>query len=70
MDEKDFLERMKVILDKEDISIDTSLSDLEEWDSISVISYVALANTSFNKEISPEQIQTCKTIRDLYSILQ
>ena len=70
MNEKDFTEKMKAILDNENISLDSMLSEIEEWDSLSVVGYAALANTAFDKKPSPEEIKACKTIRDLYSILQ
>ena len=70
MDEKQFTEKMKAILDNEDISLDTSLSEIEEWDSLSIVSYIAMANTVFGRKPSPEQIKGCASIRDLYLILQ
>lgn len=70
MDEKQFTEKMKVILDNENISLDSILSEIEEWDSLSIVSYIAMANTVFGLKPSPEQIKGCATIRDLYSILQ
>jgi len=41
------------------------LEDLENWDSTSLISLVALAETYNNVRISPEQIVTCTTVADL-----
>ena len=70
MDEKQFTEKMKAILDNENITLDSSLSEIEEWDSLSVVSYIAMANTVFGCKPSPEQIKSCATIKDLYSILQ
>ena len=70
MNEQEFIERMKAILDNENISMNTALSEIEEWDSLSVVSYAAMADTAFHKKISPEKIKTCNSIRDLYLILQ
>ena len=70
MNENDFLEKMKAILDNEDITINSMLSEVEEWDSLSVAGYVAMANSTFKKTISPEQIKACVSIRDLYLLLQ
>ena len=69
MNEQEFLSRMKNILDNENISMDSALSEIEEWDSLSVVSYIAMAD-SFHKNFSPEEIKTCNSIRDLYTILQ
>jgi acyl carrier protein len=46
------------------------LEELENWDSTSMISLVALAETNNNVEISPEQIITCTTVEDLLRIAQ
>ena len=69
MTEQDFLARMKKILDNEDVTLDSTLTDIEEWDSLSVVSYVAMANSVCGKKIVPAQIQPCVTLRDLYALL-
>ena len=47
MTKETFLEKMADILDaEEEISFDTELSGLEEWDSLSIVSYIAMANAS------------------------
>ena len=50
--------------------MDTQLDDVEEWDSLSVVSYVAMANTAFGKKIEPKTVREAETIRDLYELLQ
>ena len=69
MTDQDFLARMKEILDNEAVTLDMSLADIEELDSISLVSYVALAKSACGKKIVPEQIQHCLTLRDLYALL-
>ena len=70
MNEKTFLEEMKKILDNENIRLDSALADIEEWDSLSILGYVALAVHSCDKNISPAQIRDCATVGDLYALLQ
>ncbi len=69
MGEQDFLARMKEILDNEDVTLDKDLADIEEWDSISFVSYMGLANAVCGKRPTPEQVQGCVTVRDLYLLL-
>lgn len=69
MNDKDFLERMKVVLDNEDITLDSKLSEIEEWDSLSIVGYYALADTAFNRKPDPARIKQCTSIRDLYAVL-
>lgn len=71
MTEKLFLEKMTDILDaEEDVSMDMQLDDIEEWDSLSVVSYVAMANTACGKKVNVKDVREAETIRDLYDLLK
>ena len=66
-----FLERMADILDVEDeITLDTNLSELDEWDSLSIVSYVAMANAACGKKVDVKSVREAVTIQDLYDMLQ
>lgn len=66
-----FLERMADILDVEDeITLDTNLSELDEWDSLSIVSYVAMANAACGKKVDVKSVREAVTIQDLYDLLQ
>lgn len=41
------------------------LEELENWDSTSLITFIALADASSGVSISPAQIVTCSTVGDL-----
>ncbi|MBR1671878.1 MAG: hypothetical protein IJ702_03030 [Fretibacterium sp.] len=70
MNEKDFLEEMRAILENDSVTMDSSLMDIKEWDSLSILSFIALAVRSCERSIAPEQIRACRTLRDLYALLQ
>ena len=66
-----FIEKMADILDVEDeISLDTNLSELEEWDSLSIVSYVAMANAACDKKVEVKRVREAVTIQDLYDLLK
>ena len=66
-----FLERMADILDVEDeITLDTNLSELDEWDSLSIVSYVAMANAACGKKVDVKSVREAVTLQDLYDLLQ
>lgn len=44
------------------------LEDLEMWDSMAMMSYIALADSNGGVKISPRQIVTCSTIDDLLKL--
>lgn len=71
MTEELFLEKMADILDEEDdVTMDAVLADIEEWDSLSVVSYVAMANTSCGKKVNVKDVREAVTIQDLYNLLK
>lgn len=67
--ENEFLDKMREILDNQDVRMETVLSDIEEWDSLSVIGYVSLANSVSKKKLSLEEVRACATISDLHKLL-
>lgn len=71
MTKETFLEKMADILDaEEEISFDTELSGLEEWDSLSIVSYIAMANASCGIKVDVKKVREAVTIGDLYDLLQ
>ena len=46
------------------------LEELENWDSTSLITFVALADANSGVTISPAQIVTCSTVADLLHLAQ
>jgi len=41
------------------------LEDLENWDSTSLITFIAMAETNSGVSLSPDEIVTCSTVGDL-----
>ena len=71
MNKEVFIEKMVDILDYEDeLTLETCLEDIEEWDSLSIVSYCAMANTVCGKKIEAGVVREAKTVKDLYDLLQ
>ena len=67
MDEKKFLEDLTELLDTEStISLDSKLDDIDEWDSLSYVSFVAVALSKYKVAVAKEEIKNAKTVNDLY----
>jgi acyl carrier protein len=45
------------------------LEDLEDWDSMSALTYMALADEKLQVNVSGDQIVRCKTVDDLLGLL-
>lgn len=69
--EKEFLEKMIDILDcEQEVSMDSILGEIEEWDSLSFVSFLAMANASYGKKVIPANVKSAKTIADLFEIVK
>jgi len=69
MDKKEFLEQVKEALQREeDLSESMALSDIEEWDSLAVLSMMSLFDQLFSVNVPIEQINKCSRVSDLMSL--
>ena len=65
MTRDEFLKEMVEVLQTEDeISFDTVLSDLDEWDSLSVMATMAFLDKSFGVKTTMKDYKEMKTIGD------
>jgi len=48
---------------------DTKLKDLENYDSISLLSVIAFVDENFNQQIDPDQFKNMETVSDLMNII-
>ena len=45
------------------------LRDLENWDSLAFLSFLAMADTRFGIKVTPEQLRACVSVEDLGILL-
>jgi len=66
---EEFLSQLAEALEMEQdqISLDSKLSELD-WDSLAIISAIAIADKCFDVVISIEKLSECKTINDIIEI--
>ncbi len=62
-----FMDQMDLILDGAQISFDSKLEDIEEWDSVAAISFLSLLSTH-GKKFSMSALKPAKTVEDLYRL--
>lgn len=67
MSKTQFLDHLSEVLEVPvgTLSGDEKLSDLEEWNSMAMVSFIAFADEHFGKTLSPRQFAACDTIDDL-----
>jgi acyl carrier protein len=65
-----FLNQMVEILDTEtEISLDSHLETIEEWDSLSVVSFLSMVDIEYSKQIKAADVKNAQTMRDLYNLI-
>lgn len=67
MTQSEFLEHMEYILQLEPKTLNASdeLESLKAWDSLAIISFMALGDEQFQARVNAKQIGACITISDL-----
>lgn len=70
MNEQEFIKKMVDIMDTEDeITMDSVLADIEEWDSLSYVGFLSLCASRAEKKVNAPEVREANTIRDLYNLL-
>ena len=71
MDQKTFMAKMQELLEREDeLELDMSLEEIEEWDSLSFVAFLAMADKVSGNRATPDAIRAAKTIGDLYVLVK
>ena len=52
------------------LASDKLLSEIEEWDSLAVVTFIAMADIKYKKTIQLQDIIKATTISDLYALVQ
>ena len=71
MTKAEFLHKLEEIMELKTGSLagNERLTDLDEWDSLKVVEFLALADEQFSLAVAPKAIAACKTIDDLRALL-
>ena len=71
MERNEFIEKLRDLLDCEnEFTMETSLEDIEEWDSLGVITFLAEMDKYASSQIKAEDVKRAKTVEDLYGLLK
>lgn len=54
-----------LFLNKDTLKESTELAGLEEWDSMAIISTIAMFDDVFGKVIKPEEVKKFETVKDI-----
>jgi acyl carrier protein len=48
---------------------DMALKELEQWDSVAVVSFIAMADSDFGVILPPKSIAQCRVVDDLADLI-
>lgn len=67
MTKTEFYRELEIVMDAPEGSIkgDESLKDFPGWTSLSVLSFLAMADSDLGEKVEPSRVAQCKTIEDL-----
>lgn len=73
MEIKTFLEHFVNILDDTDaalIQADTVFRNLDEWDSLTALSLIAMADEEYSVKLTGDDIKSAVTLNDIFEIIK
>lgn len=73
MELESFIKNFAEQFDDTDISAinaNTEFQQLEEWGSLVAMGVIAFVRTEYGKAISGSEIRSCKTVEELYNLIQ
>ena len=71
MTEQEKLEELVDVfeMDLDEFNKDTLLEDMETWDSVAVLSFIALMDEISGKQFHASEITACKKVSDLLELM-
>lgn len=70
INEKKFLEDLRSMLKaEEDLQMDTDLMDIDNWDSFSMMSFIAMVEEKYGAKFEPFAIAGAVLVEDLYNVV-
>ena len=69
MQAEEFIKKLTEIIDTEEkLTLETKLTDIEDWDSLSLVSFLSFCNSKLKLSVTPEEIKAAQTVADLFKI--
>jgi acyl carrier protein len=71
MKKQEFIALLEGILEADPGTIkgDEAIADLDGWDSLAIVSFIAMVDENFGVAVSPQKITAAKSVSDLIALL-
>jgi acyl carrier protein len=70
MDKPEFYQRLAEILDVEEVKPKNTLKDFDGWDSLAILSVLAMADAKYGVSIKADEIRSVVTAEDLARLVE
>lgn len=71
MTAEEFIAKLAELMDTEaTLELSTKLADVEDWDSLSMVSFFSFCNSTLSHKVTPEQIKSAQTVEDLFKLVE
>lgn len=72
MSNQEKLEKIAEIMDVEveEVKEEAALADYEEWDSVAILSFIALMDEEFGKAVKGAEIREFVTVKDVMDAME
>ena len=69
MTAEEFVKKIADIMDTDaELKLSTKLADVEDWDSLSMVSFFSFCDSTLGRRLAPEQIKSAQTVEDLFKL--
>lgn len=66
---EELLGKLAEILEVDKVSLNDELESFDEWDSLTALSIIALADSDYNKKLSNDLMKEFKSIDDIVNFM-
>jgi acyl carrier protein len=70
MDKQEFYQKLAEILDIEEVKPENVLKDFDGWDSLAILSLLAMADAKYGVSVKAEEIRAVVTAEDLARLIE
>jgi acyl carrier protein len=70
MDKLEFYQRLAEILDVEEVKPENVLKDFDGWDSLAILSVLAMTDAKYGVSVKAEEIRSVVTAEDLARLVE
>ena len=70
MDKPEFYQRLAEILDLEEVKPENALGDFETWDSLAILSVLAMVDSKYGVSIKADEIRSVVTAADVVNLVE